>query len=159
MAPNSILASQFLKFFLGPQPPDSSLNMHCMLIFCFAPYGRAAYPTYNCCLRPWKYQLFDHWSGRKIYPKVENSLVCNHFRGILKVFTYVMYPLTGLDYWIGMEHWTGLLEPPLYFFRKVLYSELNCVAYCHPNQYLSLTGIYWTACKASVPDYIIMMKI
>ena len=56
--------------------------------------------------------------GRKIYPKVENSLVCNHFRGILKVFTYVMYPLTGLDYWIGMEHWTGLLEPPLYFFRK-----------------------------------------
>ena len=28
---------------------------------------------------------------------------------VLKVFTYVMYPLTGLDYWIGMEHcmdWT-----------------------------------------------------
>ena len=40
MAPNSILASQLLKIFLGPQPPDSSLDMHCMLIFCFAPYGR-----------------------------------------------------------------------------------------------------------------------
>ena len=42
MAPNSILASQLLKIFLGLQPPDSSLNynIHSMLIFCFAPYGR-----------------------------------------------------------------------------------------------------------------------
>ena len=41
MAPNSILASQFLKIFLGALPPDySRLDMHCMLIFCFASYNR-----------------------------------------------------------------------------------------------------------------------
>ena len=30
MVPNSILASQLFKIFLGPQPPDSSLNMHAL---------------------------------------------------------------------------------------------------------------------------------